>query len=133
MYAQYRTVKLAETDATGIVYFTEVQKYAVEALEEFLHTKALSLAKMIEDDIFLLPIVHVAVDYLCPLFVGDLISIQMSVEKSGVSSFTLKYEIKKDESDFVAAIVKITHVSVDTHTRHAVPIPRSLIDILKVI
>ena len=133
MYAQFRTVKLAETDATGIVYFAEVQKYAMEAFEEFLHTKNFSISKMLNEESFLAPVVNVSVDYLSPLFVGDLISIHMSLEKVGVSSFTIKYEVKKDESDFDAAVVKITQVSVDRETRHAAPISSSFIEILKMI
>lgn len=133
MYAQSRTIKLSETDATGLVYFTQIQKFAMEAFEEFLHNKSFGVLQMITNKSFLTPVVHVSVDYLTPLFVGDFISIHMTLEKIGVSSFTLKYEIKKDESDFDAAVVKITHVCVNKETRHAAPISRSFIDALKMI
>lgn len=131
MFAQYRVVKLSETDASGLVYFTEVQKYAMEAFEEYLDSKGFGIAEILNHEEFLAPVVNVSVDYLCPMFVGDLVSIQMSLEKIGVSSFTLKYEIVKDEADFTAAFVRITQVFVDKNTRHAAPISSEFLEFLK--
>ncbi len=133
MFAHSRTVKLSETDATGIVYFTEIQKFAIEAFEEYLHTRGFGVLHIIESEEFLAPIVHITADYLMPITAGDLVSVHMTLEKIGVSSFTIKYEVKKDQSDFDVAIVKITQVTVDKQTKHATPISRALIDILKMI
>src|SRR4051812_12290672 len=81
-----KKIRLRDTDATGVLYFTEQLRMALEVLED-----CFSLQEMIEKENFLMPIVHAESDYNAPLKVGDTVEISISCEKIGTSSFTLKY------------------------------------------
>ena len=70
MFQTKRIIRLSETDATGVIYFTNLFKFATETLEEFLETKGTNLLKMIQNSDYLLPIVSAKSTYLAPLFLA---------------------------------------------------------------
>lgn len=119
----YRTsVRLKDTDATGVLYFSEQFKFALEALEEFLREKGFSLKELIASP-YLFPVVHAEGDYFAPLMVGDAVEVGMKVERVGTSSVTLHYVLRDPERGVDVGRVEMVHVVVDRASRTSVPIP----------
>lgn len=127
MYRIKTSIQLRDTDATGVLYFTEQQRLALMTFEEYMKSKGFSLNDMLNGD-FLMPIVHAEADYSSSLEVGDEIEILLEVERIGEKSFTLKYTFYKDGA--VAGSVKIVHVPMDRATRQSIPIPKKLLELL---
>lgn len=117
-----RTVRLQDTDATGVLYFPEQLKMALEAFEDFLSHHQMPLRQLI-DSPYLLPVVHAEADYLAPVMVGDELEIHLTVESVGTKSVTLAYRFVDIKRKIDVGTAKIIHVTVDQQTRQSVPIP----------
>lgn len=116
-----RKIRLSETDATGVLYFTNQMKFAVEAFEELLEKLFPDMAKTFEEYGF--PIVDAHSIYLAPLRSGDEIEIQLLVEKIGDSSLQLYYIINKGGRK--VGEVRIKHVLVSKKTGRSAPMPEA--------
>lgn len=125
MFSYYRTIFLHETDATGVLYFSQLLKLASEAFEAYCKLKNSSVQKMIMEKIFTLPIVHVEADFKSPLFAGDDLEVSLSVKEIGISSFTLSSKILKNET--LCGTVEIVHVCVDSLSKKSKPLPESML------
>lgn len=123
MHIYRRRVTLSETDATGVIYFTEKLKIASEAFEDFLISKKWPLRDLIEKSEFLMPIVHAEADYSAPLWVGDLVEVRLKLAEMGTSSFTLEAELWKNE---MVGKTRIVHVTVSRISGKAIPLPEML-------
>jgi YbgC/YbaW family acyl-CoA thioester hydrolase len=122
MFSYRKKVSLKETDATGVLYFSEQFAYAMEAFEGYLSSKGFSLKQLLDSPL-LMPVVHAEADYLAPLHAGDEVVIKMGVETVGQSSVTLIYQIFCPVRLMDIGRVKIVHVAVDRITQQSVPIP----------
>lgn len=120
-----RTIYLRETDATGVLYFPEQFKLALEAFEAFLISAGFHLTNMIDTMDFLMPVVHAEANYSAPMRAGDVIEIHLSLKKMGDSSFTLSSLIfdahKKQIGD-----VSIIHATVSKKAYRSIPLPTML-------
>ncbi len=117
-----RTVRFGETDAAGVVHFFHSFKWCHEAWEESLQKYGIVL-----QDIFpttqanirqlniAFPVVYCEANYFKPLYVGDLISIEIHPKKRNDSSFLLQFKLKKNGQP--VGITNIKHVSIDPITR----------------
>ncbi len=130
MFIYKTTVRLQDTDATGVIYFSQMQKLCLEAFEEKLKQGGFSLRSLI-DSPYLLPIVHAEADYLSALRVDEEILIYVSVSKRGTSSFTLQYELYKEKTMECAGKASIVHVAVFKEGFKSTPIPECLLKILE--
>lgn len=124
MFRYERTLFLRETDATGVLYFSEQFKLGLEALEAYFLSRGFTLQQMIEQEDFLLPIVHAEADYKNPLFVGDKLTIMLSLDHVGTSSFTLRTELYK--KGILSGTANITHVALSKETKGSIPLPESI-------
>jgi len=113
-------IRLKQTDATGVIYFSEQFNIALEAFEEFLHHQGFSLRKLV-DSPYLMPIVHAEADYLAPVKVGDELEVRIELADLGTKSITIHYLIYHQEQE--VGKVTLVHVTVDQSTRASVPIP----------
>jgi len=130
-FVHRRKVRLQDTDATGVLYFPEQLKMALETFEDFLSHHQLPLRKLIEDSLYLLPVVHAEADYLALVMVGDELDIHLTIEALGTKSVTLAYRFFDIKRKIDVGTAKIIHVSVDKQTRQSVPIPNILKDFLQ--
>lgn len=127
----YRTqIRLKDTDATGVLYFSEQYKFALEAFEEFLKDRGFSWRALM-GSAFLFPVVHCEAEYKAPLMVGDQLEVSFSVAKIGTSSITLQCTFRDPERNIDVGSTKIVHVAVDRESRQTVPIPDFLRPILE--
>lgn len=119
---------MRHTDSAGIIFFTSLFDLAHECYESFLDPD-FSLASVIKQGEILMPIVHAEADYRTPIKLGEKFTIEMSLNKTGTSSFELGY-VFINESSKVAAEVKITHVVLQMNTWKPIEIPDTLKSVL---
>ena len=130
MFTFRTTVKLHDTDAAGILFFSNQFKMVHDAFEAFLEAINYPISCFLYDSDFSLPIVHAESDYLAPLNLGNSISIDLKIEKIGETSFTLCYDIFNKEKKLTGK-VKTVHVSVDKKNGDKVKLPKKFKDILQ--
>lgn len=122
MFKYRETVHLQDTDATGVIYFSNQLKLALQAFEEFLKPSPFSL-KDLMNSAYLIPIVNVEANYCAPLTVDDEIEITLILERAGSTSFTIRYEFFNITSGKVAGDARITHVVTLKQTQKSTPLP----------
>jgi len=124
MFIYRRTIRVQDTDATGVLYFANQLQIALEAFEEFLLTQGFSFGEMVRKNQFLLPIVHTEGNFFAPLIIGDQIDVHLSFSKIGTTSITHSSELfKQGQSVGTASIV---HVVYCPNKGEAIPIPQEL-------
>ncbi len=90
-----RQVAFSETDAGGIVHFTNLQRYAEDAEHALLRTAGLSVVTIEGDQTFGWPRVAIACQFFSPLKFEDHFETHVMVQKIGRSSITYVFEIRK--------------------------------------
>ena len=129
MFVYRRFIRLEDTDATGVIFFPNQLKIALETFENYLRDTAYSLKKII-DSLYLMPVVHAEADYLSTLETDDELSVSLSLEKVGNSSFTLSYSFFNHTKQTLAGNAKVTHVFTSKETKKSFPIPDDFKQIL---
>ncbi len=125
MHTYQTKIKLHETDAAGVIFFANQFKIIHDAYESLLETIGFGFAELIRDKDFFLPIVHAESDYKAPLFVGDVIEVQVKVGRVGQTSFTLNYALLNAKRETVGT-GRTVHVAVDKKTRQKIPIRQDM-------
>lgn len=114
-------VRMYDTDAAGIIYFSSQFRLAHDAFEALMDAEGFSLRDLFSTSPFLFVIVHAESDYMDSLRLGDIVTIHVSVSRVGSSSFTMHYELYSD--DVHKGRVETVHVCIDRETRRKEPIP----------
>ncbi len=122
MFTYRRKIRLGDTDATGVLYFPQQFKIALEAFEELLRERKFPLKDLL-NSAYLMPVVHAEADYLAPVKVDAELEIKLHIERVGTSSITLSCCFFDLESGIEVGKTKIVHVVVDRETRTSVPLP----------
>lgn len=122
MYTYQHKIKLHETDAAGLLFFSNQLKIMHDAYESLLERIGFGFAELIKNKPYFLPIVHVEADYKKPIFVDDVIAIHVVVESIGNSSFTFGYTLL-DASQQVIGTGQTVHVTMDKARRQKIPLP----------
>ena len=123
-FIRSRRVYLRHTDAAGILYFAEQLTLVHEVYEELLSEAGLGIGRLLVDGAFALPIVRAETELLAPLFVDDELHIELFLEQSGSTSFTLEHRIYK-AGDLVGK-GRTVHVCVDAPTKRPRELPPEL-------
>ena len=124
MYTYQTTIRLHNTDAAGFVFFSNLFVIAHDAYESFLESD-LPLNTLLSDGAYIIPIVHAEADYLLPLSLSETISVELSLEQTGTSSFNLGYVIKNSKME-TAVRLKTIHAVQLKDDGKTIPIPESL-------
>ena len=125
MYAYQAKIKLHDTDAAGILFFSHQFEIVHDAYESLLEKMGLGFAELIRHRDYFLPIVHAESDYKAPLFVGDVIEIQVTVENIGNTSFTFAYKLLSSKGQLVGT-ARTVHVTIDKKTREKILLPKEM-------
>ena len=125
MYTYQTKIKLHETDAAGLIFFSNQFKLMHDAYESLLETLGFGFSELIRNKPYFLPIVHAEADYKLPLFVGDVIEIQVVVESLGTTSFTFAYKVLNAKSQLVGT-GRTVHVTINKDTHEKVPLPHEM-------
>ena len=117
-----RTVRFGETDAAGVVHFLQLFKWCHEAWEESLEKYGIALKDIFPTNEIntsqldvALPVIHCEANYFQPLYVGDIINIELYPEKINETSFILRFKFLKNGNQIAKTSMK--HVSINPITR----------------
>jgi YbgC/YbaW family acyl-CoA thioester hydrolase len=131
MFKTKKNIFLKDTDATGVLYFSQQLKLALEVFEEFLAINGLSLRTLIDERSFLLPIVHTEADFFAPIRVGDSVDIELKLSRLGCKSFHLSYQFYSSmESKLVGSAITV-HVFISKESGQSIPIPQEFLSLLQ--
>lgn len=122
MFTYKTSVKLHETDAAGRLFFADQLKWAHDAYESLLESLGIGLATILAKKSYFFPIVHCQAEYKKPLFVGERLTIEITVEKLGLTSATFAYRILNDKNVLVGT-AKTVHVAVLKKTGKKINLP----------
>ena len=125
MFETHTDVKLHDTDAAGLLFFSNYFSIAHTAYEAFMKSIGCGIDQIIKQSEYLLPIVHAEADYKKGLSLGDEIAVSLKAEVSK-TSFVVSFTFTDTEGN-VAAELKTVHVSVDKDTRQKIPLPEEVI------
>jgi len=111
-------VRFGDTDASGRIFYASILRHFDAAETEFIRSinwtyKGLGF-----------PRAHVEVDFMAALAYDDPMSIAVTVERVGSTSYTLAFHVSSEGRE--AARGKIVVVSIDRSTGRPVPLPEEL-------
>ncbi|HEY9700523.1 MAG TPA: thioesterase family protein [Trichocoleus sp.] len=123
-----RTIHFSDTDAAGVVYFANVLSICHEAYEESLAAVEINLKSFFSKDSIAVPIVHASIDFLSPMFCGEVYQIHLTPQPTGDSKFEIEYAIySKEQPDRLAGRAKTIHVCIEPATRSRAALPSELV------
>ena len=125
MFTYKTVIKLHETDAAGLLFFSHQFTLVHDAYEALLESIGYGFPYMLRKTKFFLPIVHAEADYNAPLFVGDRIAITVAVAAIGRTSFTFSYEIHDAKRKLVGT-AQTVHVTINKKTGLKIVLPQGL-------
>jgi 1,4-dihydroxy-2-naphthoyl-CoA hydrolase len=126
-YTYTRTIRLADTDAAGIVFFANYLVLCHEAYEDALTAAGLPVQEFIAGGDVIVPIAKSSVDYLRPLQCGDAISVTLKPSQLSANSFAIDYELTRlSTPPKVAARARTEHVCTSRSKRERVALSDKL-------
>lgn len=126
-FAYTRTIRLADTDAAGVVYFARTLSLCHEAYEAALAEANLPLAELLGGGGIVVPVSRSEAEYFRPLRAGDKVRVACLPERLSENSFAVRYEvIRLGAPDKLAARARTEHVCASTTKRERAPIPPKL-------
>lgn len=132
MFVTHKKVRMHDTDAAKILYFAKQFRFTHDTFEEFMEENGVPLYNVVHGtEDFTFAMVHAEADYFCPLVLGDQLEVQLRVKQAGSTSFSMYYEIYKENDKTLAGTVTTVHVTLDRKTRTKIPLPKQLREILE--
>lgn len=125
MHIYHHKIKLHDTDAAGILFFSNQFKYIHDAYEELLDKIGFGFSVLLTQKDYFLPIVHAESDYCSPVFAGDIVTIEVTVDEIGKTSFAFSYKITNQNAILVGK-ARTVHVTIDKHSREKINLPADL-------
>ncbi len=123
----HRTIRLADTDAAGVVYFAHVLSICHEAYEYALESQGLSLQEWLEKKEIALPIVHSEIDFFRPLYWGDKLMIELSSQCLTENTFEMTYQLESNRYPHQTIVTaKTRHICINSQTRQKITFPPAL-------
>ncbi|MBS0664482.1 MAG: acyl-CoA thioesterase [Verrucomicrobia bacterium] len=127
-FVHSRTIRLADTDAAGVVFFARTYALCHEAYEEALAQAGMDLKGFLGSDDLIIPIAKSSAEYLRPLHCGDRVAISVKPSLLTPHSFAVDYEITRlGRPDKLAARVRTEHVASSLAKRERLKLPPSLV------
>ena len=102
-----------DTDAGGVVYYSNYLKFLERARTEMLESIGLSNKKLLEEHKTLIIVKSCNIEYIAPSRLEDKIQIYSSIETLNKASFDVIQNIKKNDNLIVKAKVKLVTVNKD--------------------
>jgi 4-hydroxybenzoyl-CoA thioesterase len=115
VYARPFKVMFQHCDPAGIVFYPRYFEMINATVEDWFETEVgVSFAAMHGPRQFAIPAAHIAVDFLRPSRLGDVLDVRLSVERMGGASMALKLVAHGAEGPALTADLTIVHVLKDT-------------------
>ncbi|MEZ5263598.1 MAG: thioesterase family protein [Acidimicrobiales bacterium] len=116
-------VRLADTDSSGLIYYGAVTPWLSRAHAELVLALGFRQTSLVPTP--MLPVVNVELTYHDRLALGDAYVLRGWVERTGTSSVTMAYEVRRDGTLCVSG--RMTHVHLDEATMRPAPLPGALV------
>ena len=131
-----RKIYFQQTDAAGVVYFTNTLSICHEAYEEALEAVGILLQSFCQSHEIALPITHAEIDFYHPLRGNDRITVQLTPQLRKPSEFAIAYQIYLDpnppaESPILAAQARTRHVCIHPVERCRQDLPSEMMQWLQ--
>jgi 1,4-dihydroxy-2-naphthoyl-CoA hydrolase len=120
-----RPVRLQDADAAGILFFANWIVFAHEAYESMMVEIGFDFASMIKQRKFIVLIAHTEADFLRPVRLGDIVTVELFVANLSTSSFTLEYSLSTSGGERVGQC-KTVHVVVNKASGNKMPMSEKL-------
>lgn len=128
-FVHYRTIRFADTDAAGVVYFANLLSICHEAYEASLAAAGIDLKAFFRGETIALPIVHAEADYWQPFFCGEVCVISLSPALLSPHKFEIRYRLQQPNqvgTDKAAGQAQTLHVCIDRQSRERMALPPEL-------
>jgi 1,4-dihydroxy-2-naphthoyl-CoA hydrolase len=126
-FSYLRTVRFADTDAAGVVFFANYLAICHEAYEESLAAAGIELQGFFQNTGVVVPISRSSAEYLRPLRPGDKLRITATPEPLSENSYAVRFELfKLSPVEKLAARIRTEHVATSPSKRERVPLPPAL-------
>jgi 1,4-dihydroxy-2-naphthoyl-CoA hydrolase len=128
-FSYSRTIRFQDTDAAGVVYFSNVLAICHEAYEASLLSAEFNLKDFFRNPEVAIPIVHASVDFFRPMFCGDRVSVELTPHQLNDNSFEIAYEIFPDPKLTQNCLAKALtrHVCINPRDRRRQPLSPPMI------
>ena len=122
-----RTVRFADTDAAGVVFFPNYFAICHEAYEESLAADGIELRSFFSEHGVIVPVSKSQAEYLRPLTCGDKVSVVLTPSLLGPDSYAISYELHRaGPPDKLAARVRTEHVCTSSRGRGRRTLPAAI-------
>jgi 4-hydroxybenzoyl-CoA thioesterase len=115
-----RVVRFADCDPAGIVYFPRYFDMFHEAIEDWYRLRLeIDYWSKLRDARIGFPAVHTSCDFLRPSFMGDLLELEVRIERIGTRSLSLRIDVwcgaeRRVEGKLVSVLTSLdSHGSID--------------------
>ncbi len=125
--ARFR-VSWSDTDAAGIVHFSNHFRYVERAEEELYNSMGFDFVSIFRKYGFALPRVEACCKYYSPLRFNDIIEVRIVVEEVREKSLTYRFQIYNVTEDKLAAEGHIVAVAADISKGRSVPLDREFVE-----
>ena len=118
------TVRFADCDPVGFVYYPRVLHYCHVCMEEFFVERCgITYQKLLDDERMGFATVKIEAEYFVPLLYGDTAEVELEVTDLGRSSARFNYSIKRADDSVLCAQSSQIQVAMDIDKRKAIPLP----------
>jgi 1,4-dihydroxy-2-naphthoyl-CoA hydrolase len=123
-----RTIRFADTDAAGVVFFANLLAICHEAYEESLASAGIDPASLFREGPLVIPIIASEASFLRPLSVGDRVRVSVAPSPLGDDSFEIRFVIAKSgpRGEKAAVRARTEHVCIDAKTRARRALPAAI-------
>ena len=118
------TVRFADCDPVGFVYYPRVLHYCHVCMEEFFAERCgITYQKLLDEERIGFATVKIEAEYFVPLLYGDTVAVDLEVTDLGRSSARFNYSIKRADDSVLCAQSSQIQVAMDIDKRKAIPLP----------
>lgn len=121
------TVRFGDADPAGLVYYPVLFHYCHAAMEEFFAARCgVPYDELVARRRVGFPTVNVRAEFFAPLVYGDEAEVEVWVSRTGTSSATFEYRLRRGRDGVLCASASLVQVAMNLDTRAAVAIPEDL-------
>lgn len=120
-------VRFGDCDPAGLVYFPVLMHYCHVAMEQFFAARCgVEYHRLVREQGLGFPTVKAEAEFTAPFVYGDAAEVEVWVSRTGDSSATFEYRLRRGAGGPLCARATLVQVATDIAARRAVPIPERL-------
>ncbi len=123
-------VRLADTDAMGIIHFSAYARFIEDVEIEFYRSLGFTLPGLAGEG-FVMPRVHVGYDFFKPAMLDDEVVVHLGVAGVGVHSVRFAIAVVRGADDVTLAEATVVSACMDRTTQKSVALPDHLATALR--